>query len=524
MSRLISTREYRRLVRTSIRTYSKTMVRARFSVLLLALALADVSAPRVQPTGTLAQTSDQAGQSETWRRNRPAAPPPHPFKLPAMREVKLDNGLTIVLVEDRRAPLVTIEAGIPLAPRLAGTAALASYVALSEATADLMTEGAGSLTGSELAREVESLGGRIASSANEDYAEVSAVVVSENLQRMLELFADVVLRPAFPQSEVALHKRNRIERLSVQRQEPAFLAGEMFDKVVYGSLPYALSVPTPQAVRALTRSRIDQFYRSTFSPKGSVLAVVGDFDPTQLEKTIRELFGKWSSPVLHRAVRETRISNAPRARRIYLIDRPGSEQSDFRIGGLALKRSDPDYFTLLVANAILGAGTGSRLFLNIREQKGYAYDVSSVVSALKQAGTFFGASETRTEVTVSAIKEMLAEFERIANQRVADQELQDAKSFLTGGFALSLSTQGGVADRMLGTRILGLESDYLETYRARIEQVTADQIRQAARKYISTVSPAIVVVGDARKLAKELRAIAPVLLFNTEGRRLPLKL
>jgi zinc protease len=523
MSRLILTRDYRRVVRSSIRTFSKTMTRARFSVILLALTLAEVSAPRVRPTDALAQTSDQAGQSETWRRNRPPAAAPRPFNLPATREVKLANGLTMVLVEDRRAPLVTIEAGIPLAPRLAGAAALANYVALSEATADLMTEGAGSLTGSELAREVESLGGRIASSANEDYAEVSAVVVSENLQRMVELFADVVLRPAFPQSEVALHKRNRFERLGVQRQEPAFLAGEVFDKVVYGSHPYAQGVPTPQAVRALTRSRIKGFYRSTFSPEGSVLAVVGDFDPTQMEKTIRELFGKWSNPVSHRAFREAQITHA-RARKIYLIDRPGSEQSDFRIGGLAIKRSDPDYFALQVANAILGAGTGSRLFLNIREQKGYTYDVSSVVSSLKQAGTFFGASETRTEVTVAAIKEMLLEFERIANQKVADQELQDAKSFLNGQFALSLSTQGGVADSMLQTRILGLESDYLDTYRARIEEVTADQIRQAARKYISTVSPAIVVVGDARKLVKELRTIAPVFLFNTEGSRLPLKL
>ena len=524
MSRLIPTLEYRRLVRTSGRTCSKTMIRARFSVISLALALAEVSAPWVQPTGALAQTADQAGQSETWRRNRPAAAAPRPFKLPATREAKLDNGLTIVLVEDRRAPLVTIEAGIPLAPRLFGAGALANYLALSEATADLMTEGAGSLTGSELAREVESLGGRIASSANEDYAEVSAVVVSENLQRMVELFADVVLRPAFPQSEVALHKRNRFERLSVQRQEPAFLAGEMFDKVVYGSHPYALGIPTSQAVRALTRSRIEGFYRSTFSPEGSVLAVVGDFDPTQMEKTIRELFGKWSRAVSHGAVREARITNAARARKIYLIDRPGSEQSDFRIGGLAVKRSDPDYFALLVANAILGAGTGSRLFLNMREQKGYTYDVSSSVSSLKQAGTFFGASETRTEVTVAAIKEMLLEFERIGSQKVGDQELQDAKSFLNGQFALSLSTQGGVADSMLRTRIVGLESDDLERYRTRIDEVTADQVRQAARKYISTVSPTIVVVGDARKLVKELRAIAPVLLFNTEGRRLQLKL
>ncbi|MEK6303469.1 MAG: pitrilysin family protein [Acidobacteriota bacterium] len=420
-------------------------------------------------------------------------------------------------------PLVTIEAGIPLAPpRVAGSAALANYVALAESTTQLLTEGAGSRTGSELAREVESLGGRIASSVNEDYAEVSAVVVSENVPRMIELFADVVLRPAFAQSEVALYKNNRVERLKVQRQEPAFLVDEMFDKVVYGSHPYSLSVPTPQAVRAVTRLGIVRFYKSNFTSEGSAIVVVGDFDSSKTEKTLRDLFGSWGKPAAHRTAGHPRLPNAE-ARKIYLIDRPGSEQADFRIGGLAVKRVDSDYYALLVADAILGAGAASRLFMNIREKKGYAYDVYSSISALKEAGTFYGTSQTRTEVTVSAIKEMLAEFDRIAEEPVSDRELQDAKKFLSGQFALSLSVQGGVAGRLLHSRVLGLAPDYLETHRARIDAVSADQVREVARKYIASKTAVIVVVGDSRKLTKGLRGIASVAVFSAEGRRLQSK-
>ncbi len=493
------------------------MTRARFPVLFFLLAMA--VAPAAWVRHALARGAEPQA-TESWRKKSPPPSPARPFKLPATKEVKLDNGLIILLFEDRRAPLVTIQAGIPLAqPQLVGPATLANYVALAESTAELMTEGAGARTSIEMAREVESLGGRIDSSAYEDYAEVSAVVVSANAHRMIDLFAEVMLRPAFPQREVALYKSNRVERLTLQRQEPAFLAEEMFEKVVYGSHPYSLSVPTPQAVQAVTRVRIERFYKSNFTPEGSAIVIAGDFDSSKTETRLRELFSGWRKPAASPVSRQFQPKK-PVGRKVYLIDRPGSEQADFLLGGLAVNRTDPDYFALSVANAILGAGTASRLFLNLREQKGYTYDVYSSISALKQTGTFYGGSQTRTDVTVDAIKEMLAEFDRIANQKVGDQELQDAKSFLAGQFALSLSTQGGVASRLLHARVLGLGSDYLETYRARVDEVTSDRVQEVARKYISTNTAAIVVVGDARKLAKGLRGLGPVELINKVGRRL----
>jgi zinc protease len=476
-------------------------------------------------SATATSTSPQKARSrrlESWRKDPPTSAPTRPFKLPAVRETKLDNGLTLLLIEDHRSPIVSMLVGIPLATNTSrDIAALTSQMALVEATAELMTEGAGSRTSEQVAREVETLGGRLSSSANDDYAEVDVSVVAENAERMMDLLGDVLLRPAFPESEVALHKRNRIQNLTVQRQDPSFLAGERFDRVVFGSHPYSVSAPTPASIDALDREKIAQFYTSNFGPSGSFLVIVGDFDANRMESSARKILGEWKT----RGAGSTSIGavDFPRAteRRVYLVDRPGSEQADFRIGALAPKRSSPDYFPLLVANSILGAGTGSRLFLNIREQKGYAYDVYSSVGALREAGTFFGGAETRTEVAARAIREMITEFERLGTVKVGPRELQDAKNYLNGLFSLALSTQGGVAERITQTRMLDLGRDYLEAYRSRIEAVTAEQVQEAARKYISIDHPVIVVVGDASKLARELRAIGPVEVFDIEGK--PLK-
>ncbi len=488
-----------------------------FALLSLVLLIESFSTSAVMGSPQRARRSTQR---DAWRKQPPKSDAPRPFALPAVRETRLKNGLTVLFIEDHRSPMVTVLVGVPLAIEpTRDIAELTNQMALAEAAAELVTEGAGSRTSEQMAREVETLGGRLSSSANDDYAEVSLSVVAENAERIMDLLGDVLLRPMFPESEVALYKRNRIQNLVVQRQDPAFLAGEQFDRIVFGSHPYGISAPTPASIDALDREKIAELYRSNFGPDGSVAIIVGDFEASRMEIKAREVLAGWKEP----QKKSTKVRAAldfPRAteRRVYLVNRPGSEQADFRIGTLAVKRSSADYFPLLVANSILGGGTGSRLFLNIRERKGYAYDVYSSVGALREAGSFFGGAETRTAVTGRAIREMLAEFDRLSAVKVGPRELQGAKNYLNGLFSLSLSTQGGVAERIMQTHMLGLGRDYLEGYRSRIEAVTAEQVQEAARKYILSDHPAIVVVGDASKLAKDLRTIGPVEVLDIEGK------
>lgn len=466
------------------------------------------------------QKRQQSRSVEIWRRQPPKSDAARPFNPPPVRKVKLESGLTLLLIEDHRSPIVTMLIGIPLAIEATeDLASLTNQIAIAEATAELITEGAGSRTAEQVAREVETLGGKLSTNANDDFAEVSVSVVAENAERMLDLVGDVLLRPTFPEEEVALYKRNRIQNVVVQRQDPSFLAGEQFDRVVYGKHPYAISAPTPASIGQLDRNKLAEFHRSHFGVEKTVAVVVGDFEPVKLERKLREVFSQWKEPQkLAAASRAPAELSKESRRQVFLIDRPGSEQADFRVGTLAVRRSDAAYIPLLVANSILGAGTSSRLFLNIRERKGYAYDVYSSVSGLRFGGTFYGGAETRTEVTARAVSEMLAEFDRLRDVKVGPQELQNAKNYLNGLFSLSLATQGGVAERMVQEYMLDLPQGSLEAYRSKIQSVTAEQVQEVARKYISTDRPVIVVVGDASKLTGDLRTIGQVQVLDIEGK------
>ena len=505
-----------------VKKYRFTMNTARaFTSSILASLLLLSSSPDVAATAQRGARKKPARASqprpkeaaEGWRRLPPRPAPSSPFRLPERKEIKLDNGLTLVMIEDHRSPIMTLRLGIPV-----GSANDPErQPGLAEATAQLLTEGAGARSAEQLARETETIGGRISASAGDDYTTITASVVSENAGRLLELFGDVALRPAFPESELEHYKKSRIEVLAVQRQEPAFIVSEQFNRIIYGAHPYAVSSPTPESVASLTRGGIESFYRSGYTPDGSSLVIVGDFDATEIEARARAIFENWKAPAAS-ALKVPGIEERA-ARRVYLIDRPGSEQADFRIGNLAVSHADADYFPLLVANAILGDGASSRLFLNIREQKGYAYDVSSALNAPLRQGTFFGMASSRTEAAVPAIKEMLAEFDRLRGKEVEEADLQNAKNYLNGMFSLILSTQGGIAGQVVQMRMLGLRADYLESFRARVEAVTPAQVMAAARRHISADRPAIVVVGDSSKLRRQLETVAPVEVFDVEGRK-----
>src|ERR1044072_2936743 len=255
------------------------LTEARTSITLMIAIALFISA------ATLAGQSDQ---TESWRKQPPRPGPARPFDLPVAREVKLENGLTLALIEDHRTPLITMLAGVPQR-----SSNLISEAALRETTAELLTEGAGSRTSEQLAREVETLGGQISSSANSDYAIVSAAVISENAEAMIDILSDVLARPSFSQSEVALYKNNRIDKLTADRQDPSFLLREHFNRIVYGAHPYAITAPTPETVRLITRAKVVRFYETNYSPADSVVVITGDFDPASMEAKARASLGKW---------------------------------------------------------------------------------------------------------------------------------------------------------------------------------------------------------------------------------------
>jgi predicted Zn-dependent peptidase len=253
---------------------------------------------------------------------------------------------------------------------------------------------------------------------------------------------------------------------------------------------------------------LTQFRDRHLLPNHAVLVLLGAL-PLQAQALglIRARFGGWN----RKSPPPPPPPRFPRPRgSLVLVDRPGSVQADIRIGKLAVTRTDPDYFPLLVGGTILGGGASSRLFTNIREHKGFAYDAHSALQPLKDSGSFSVSTQVRNEVLEPALEALLAEMKDIARQNVSAEELLNAKNYLCGTFVIRLETQGALASQLAAVKLMGLPIEYLETYTSQVRAVEPGKIRAATSRYMTPKDAALVVVGDASKLGSQLQKFGRV--------------
>ncbi len=440
----------------------------------------------------------------------PSTPPPdlpaRSFSFSKEQIRTLPNGLKIVVVESHTVPMVTLRMGV-----LAGSVLDApDSPGLASAVASQMTAGTNKFNSLQLHEAVEGLGGSINVSAGMDSATMGASALSENFGRLTEIMADVLLHPTFPTDELATYKQLTSQSLVLQRQQPTFLAAQEFNKVVYGSHPYGVSSTTAAAVQTLTPEKLRAFYQEHFTPQGAVLVVVGDVKAGAAFAQLSKALGEWKAP---RTTTMNPTYPAPpvrSGRRIYLVNRPGSVQSNILLGNLAIRRGDPDFYALTLANIILGGGSSSHLFANVREKMGYAYDVRSTLDRNSLTGDFTASAQTRTDVTAAALKEMLRLTDQMRTTPVTETELNEAKALLKGNFVLGLVTQDGLASVLLSRELYGLPADYLQTFRARFDAVTIADVQRVSQKYFLADKSAIVIVGDADKLRAPLKEFGDV--------------
>ncbi len=446
--------------------------------------------------GLAAQTVD--------RTKAPQTGPIPSYKLPSVREAKLPNGMNIVMVEDSRFPLVTLrlifQAGSKYDPQ--------DVPGLAEAVASVMTEGTKTRTARQISEETDAIGGALSGGAGEDTLGVSGGALSEHLTRLLVLLADVSRNATFPEDEVNLHKQDRIQSLMAERADSAFLAEEKMAAVLYGSSPYAHIAPTEASIQKLDPKMLAGFRDKYLVPNNATLILIGKLPPQEaLMKTLTEQFGSWQQKPLPPAPKMD--TPAPK-RQIVLVDRPGSVQADIHVGRLAPTRLTPDFFPLRVGNTILGGGASSRMFADIREKQGFAYDAHSQYDTHRDAADFEAVTQVRNDVVEPALKAVLAELDGMANERVTSEELTRNKNFIAGQYLLNLETQDGLASQLSTIKALGLPNDYLETYTTKIRSVEPDQVQAVAKKYMGTGQAAIVVVGDASKIGDIVKKFGDV--------------
>ena len=445
----------------------------------------------------------------------PKAPPPpaplRPAQFPPFQEAALPGGLRLVLVENHEQPVVSLSLSLPAGSRYAQ----AGKEGLADLVAQLLTKGAGKRSAEEIAAAIEGVGGSLNAGAGSDFLTVRADVLAPNVDLAFELLADAVVRPTFPEAELELIRTQTLSGLQLELAQPAAIAGRVFARELYGAHPYARR-PTPETVRTITRSDLIAFQRARLRPDGALLVIAGDLTLADARRLAGRAFAGWTGRAA--VVAQPPAPPARTRREIVLVHRPGSVQSNIIVGAPTFLPTDPRYYAAVVASRVLGGGAASRLFMILREQKGWTYGAYSGFSRPRGIGAFQATAEVRTEVTDSATAELLAQLARMGTQLVPGGELAAAKEALTGSFPLTIQTAEQIAAAVTNARLLGLAPDYLRTYRTRLAAVTAAQVRAVSRELLRPTSMLVVVVGDASKIRAGLAKLAPVRVITAEGK------
>ena len=439
------------------------------------------------------------------------------INLPKPQETTLKNGLRVVVLENHKVPTFTMQMVI----LSGGLADPSEQRGLASFTAAMLTEGTTKRTSREISEQAERMGASL--SANTGLATLSTNInaggLKDNFDETLELFADVIRHPKFPAEELDKYKARMLPQLQFQRSIPQFLTQERMYRSLYGEHPAALVAPPSETLKRVTPADLVKFHDANYRANNAVLLIAGDVTLKELLPKIEQAFGDWEKGEIEsRSIPGVRAIDKPH---IYLIDRPGSVQTSLALGSLSVERTSADYFPLLVMNQAFGAGPAARLFRNLREDKGYTYGAYSGFTSSKYPGVLIASAQVRTEVTEGAMKEFMYEINRIRDERLAADELENAKRALTGSFALSLEQPVTLLQNIVTQTLYGLPANYWDTYPQSIAAVTAEDVQRVARKYLDPANLQIVAVGDASKVRDPLAKYGAVEAFNAEGKPVP---
>ena len=435
-------------------------------------------------------------------------------KLPKAFETKLSNGMQVIVLEQHKLPTFAMQ----MVVLSGGLADPADQHGAAQATAASLREGTKTRTSKQIAEQVDSLGASL--SATSGLSTINSLVngsgLTDNFDQIMELFADVILNPTFPADELTKFKTRSLAQLRAQRAQPGFLANEMFARVMYGSHPAGRVSLTAEEIQKLTPEVLQRFHAAHYKPNNTIFAIVGDVKPAEIVAKLEKTFGSWQrGDVPQTSI--PKVSGAAPAK-IHLINRAASVQTNLVLGNLAIERTDPDYYAIDVMNQVVGGGASARLFLNLREDKGYTYGAYSGFSAFKFRGTFRANTEVRTEVTKGSMDELMYELKRIRDERVAQDEFDRAKRTIIGGFALQLESPQALLNNIITQKLYSLPADYWDTYTQKIAAITPDDVQRVAKKYLDLSRLQIVAVGDASKISELLKQYGNVQVYDTEGK------
>jgi zinc protease len=446
---------------------------------------------------------------------RPAVGPERPFTPPPRVERTLSNGLRVIAVRYATVPKVsivlTVQSGLAVDP--------AEKAGLAQLVADAVQEGTATRDSPRIRQEIFQLGASLTAAAGQDTSSFTMRGLAETVPAMMTLLADIVRNPTFPQSEIDLIKANTAQGLQAQLASPQFVVNRVFRQTLYGPHPYARTGATPETVQAIDRASIAAYHTTHYRPNNAFVVVTGDLTPDAAIAAVEKAFGTWTRGTIPP---KPPVATPPlEGRKIVFVQRPNSVQSSISIGNFSIRRGDPRWPVLNVANQIYGGAFDSRLIRNIREEKGYTYSPQSSFQAMGQAGHYRAVADVRNDVTGATIKEVYAEIDKFRTGGPAATELENAKTYARGLFVIQNATQSGLAATLNTIYSFDLPKDYPETFQKTVSALSAEAVRTAAEMLLGSENSVIVIVGDYTKVKDQLSGFKNISFVDVNGTPIP---
>jgi zinc protease len=434
------------------------------------------------------------------------------FAKPETFTLKLDNGLTVMVVPNKEVPFITVQLGIKYGSwtdQIPGTCSMAM---------DLLDKGTKKYTSAQLAEKLESQAISLSAAGGQDNSSISASCISDRIENAMDLMSEVVLNPTFPSVEFDKEKEKLLTNLAVQQQTPEYLADKEFRKILYGSHPYSrTSTGEVEDINKLSSEICKSWWTKFSQPNQSVLIFAGDIGTDKAVELAKKYFGSWNNPNPCNVKSDFAIPDNNNPTTIYLVDCPGVQQSQIRIGQMGITRKmQPEYFTSRIVSDYFGFGFNSRLNKSIRIEKGLTYGVWGGFLANNFAGLFEISTFSKTASTADAVKALLDEVKNLKKLPPEANELLQSKSYIAGNFVINRETPQQIADDLWLIKSQNLNDDYLDKLLSSVQNTKIEDCQQLIQKTITPDKMVIVVVGDANSTKQSLEKIAPVKVINNQ--------
>jgi zinc protease len=450
-----------------------------------------------------------SAQAQTTAAPQATPPPPaapRPVTVPKPVERTLSNGLRVIVVEHHATPLVAAQ----LLVKNGGEVDPANLSGLADMTAELLTKGTKTRTAPQIAQEIEALGGQLNSGAGWDASRATVNVLAAKAEPAMAILADVVRNPAFQDEEIERLRQQYIDSISLDMNNPGTLAGLVASRVVFGDSPYGHPVSgTAESIQRIKRDDVAALHSKYYRPDNAVLVIGGDISADAAFRLAEHAFGDWAKPsTAPTASGSVQVTGGAAKQRVVVVDMPGAGQAAVVFARRGIARTDPEFFSGIVANSVL-SGYSGRLNQEIRIKRGLSYGARASLDVRRDVGPFVASAQTKNQSGAEVASLLVGELTRLSSEPVGDTELTPRKAVLIGGFGRTLETTEGIVGQVASLALYGLNLNEINNFVTNVQAVSAPQIQKFAGSRLGVADSNIVIVGDAKEFIEPLRKQFP---------------